>query len=480
MNKGQWSSRLVACCCLGIVLAAAIAFPSAKAISLDGFWVSDGYGLFIEIHDTKISFYETTSVSCLPARTAERMAGGKSQGEVIFKDGDDLIHIFPGGSPDALILHEDGSISNVSLHRVADKLKLCSEKMEDTPQNNYAVFWQTFAEQFALFPVYHADWDAVDRKYRPTVTSKTTPEELFATLRDMVAPFQNAHISIGAGSSLRYHGYRPESEIGRAFQQSQPPLIGDLIKKERQQTKKIIESKYAEGPLRSYCNDQVFFGMLKGKVGYLRMVSFSNYAKSGGFPAESQALDAALDDIFKASNDMKGLVIDVRLNTGGEDPLGVTIASRLTEARYLAYSKIIRNNLSGPLHFTDPQPAWVEPSSRPGFHGPIVLLIGPDTVSAGETFSMALMGRTPKINFIGENTQGVFSDVLGRKLPNGWQFGLPNEVYQTREGKSFDGPGVPPDTSVPVFPAADIESDRDRVLEEAIKQLGLAVAARQS
>ena len=471
MNKSRWS-MLAACCGLGIVFMLAIAFPSVRATSLDGFWVSDGYGFLIEIHDTKMSFYETTSVSCLPSMTAERTTPGQSKGEVIFRDGDELIHVFPGATPDALVVHADGSISNFGLRRVADKPKPCTEKMEDTPQNNYAVFWQTFAEQFALFPLYHADWDAVDRKYRPTVTATTTPDELFATLRDMVEPFQNAHISIGNGTNYHYHGFRPASEIGRALQQSPQPPIGDMIKKNRQQTKTIIESKYAEGPLRSYCNDQVYFGMLKGKIGYLRMVSFNSYAKSGGFGAESEALDAALDDIFKGSKEMKGLVIDVRLNTGGADPLGVTIASRLTASRYLAYSKVIRNNLSGPLHFTEPQPAWVEPSSRPSFRGPTVLLIGPDTVSAGETFSMAVMGRAPKINFVGENTQGVFSDVLGRRLPNGWHFGLPNEVYLTKDGKSFDGPGVPPDISVAVFPAADLDSGRDGGIEKAIQILG--------
>ncbi len=53
-----------------------------------------------------------------------------------------------------------------------------------------------------------------------------------------------------------------------------------------------------------------------------------------------------------------------------------------------------------------------------------VELISPLTIGAGETFTQALMGRTPHVTCIGENTQGVFSDVLGRSLPNGWRFGL--------------------------------------------------------
>jgi len=112
-------------------------------------------------------------------------------------------------------------------------------------------------------------------------------------------------------------------------------------------------------------------------------------------------------------------VIDVRRNSGGADPLGVEIASRLTGNRYLAYSKVTRNNPDGPLRFTARQETWVPASTRPGFRGKVVLLTGPDTISAGETFAMALMGREPHVTRIGLNTQGVFSDVLGRTLPNG-------------------------------------------------------------
>src|SRR2546426_5289147 len=71
----------------------------------------------------------------------------------------------------------------------------------------------------------------------------------------------------------------------------------------------------------------------------------------------------------------------------------------------------------------------------------------------------------------GANTQGVFSDVLGRKLPNGWSFGLPNEIYLTKDGKAFDGPGVPPDIEVPIFPAEDLANGRDSTLNKALELL---------
>ena len=81
------------------------------------------------------------------------------------------------------------------------------------------------------------------------------------------------------------------------------------------------------------------------------------------------------------------------------------------------------------------------------------------------------MGRTPHVTRIGENTQGVFSDVLGRRLPNGWRFGLPNEVFRTPEGTTFDGVGIPPDIVVPVFADEDVAAGKDPALAMALQML---------
>jgi S-formylglutathione hydrolase FrmB len=98
-------------------------------------------------------------------------------------------------------------------------------------------------------------------------------------------------------------------------------------------------------------------------------------------------------------------------------------------------------------------------------------LIGPETLSGGETFAMALMERRPTVSFVGENTQGVFSDVWGRRLPNGWTFAVPTELYLTKDGKSFDATGVPPHIRAPALTPRDVERGRDPALEAAVKAL---------
>ena len=164
------------------------------------------------------------------------------------------------------------------------------------------------------------------------------------------------------------------------------------------------------------------------------------------------------------------MIIDVRINGGGSDAWGLAIASRLTATPYVAYAKQARLDPKHRGSWTAPQPSEVRPSSRASFHGPVVELIGIHSVSAAETFTQALLKRTPKVTRIGENTQGVFSDVLGRRLPNGWTFGLPNERFVT-DGKTYDGSGIAPDIAVPVFPRADLDGRRDGALEKALELL---------
>jgi C-terminal processing protease CtpA/Prc len=205
-------------------------------------------------------------------------------------------------------------------------------------------------------------------------------------------------------------------------------------------------------------------------LGYLRILSFSGYVKDGGFAEGQAALEAALDEIF-ADPPTRGLVIDVRINFGGADPYGLAIASRLASREYLAYTKEARADALDRTRWTPGDPSLVAPSPRPGFRGPVVELIGPLTISAGETFTQALMGRVPRVLRLGEHTQGVFSDVLGRRLPNGWRFGLPNEVFRTPEGRTFDGPGIPPDLEIAVFADDDVTAGQDRALEKAVEIL---------
>ena len=87
--------------------------------------------------------------------------------------------------------------------------------------------------------------------------------------------------------------------------------------------------------------------------------------------------------------------------------------------------------------------ATVEPSAQ-RFTGKVYVLTSVETASAAEIMSLAARAM-PNVTLIGTATEGIFSDILEKKLPNGWEYGLSNEVYETMDGFDFESLGVPPD-----------------------------------
>jgi C-terminal processing protease CtpA/Prc len=197
----------------------------------------------------------------------------------------------------------------------------------------------------------------------------------------------------------------------------------------------------------------------------LRIDSFGGYTDSGAFSDDLAELNTALDTIFSQPEQPENLVIDLRLNGGGWDELGLEIASRLTDKPYLAYTGITRNDPNDPSQFTEPQSVTVQPNDKPGFLGNVTLLTSRYSTSAAESFTESLIGREDVVR-VGENTQGVFSSILEKTLPNGWKFGLGNQLYFTEEGKNFETEGIPADIQVPVFTDEDLANGRDSAIEK--------------
>lgn len=444
----------------------AVLCASAHSQSLDGVWRSQGYGYVFEIQGPESKKFEVTATTCIPGSTAQRDTATVPGREATFKtSGGDVFFIRNGGAPDHRVVHNDGSASDLRIDRVARMPSVCDRPTPDSPLDNFEVFTRTWGEHYISFDIKHADWTAIVAANRPKITSSTTPAELFDVFEAMIKPFGDAHTFIEAPDLKRDFRtlrlgtdriFKSERENFRS--KEMPAILG------------VTEKAYLQGPLVEFCNDKLQYGHINDTTGYLRILSFSGYSKGGGYAAGLTALEAALDTIF-ADPQLKALVIDVRINFGGADPYGLAIASRLAKTEYLAYTKEARADPVDRNRWTPGDPSIVRPSSRPGFRGPVVELIGPVTISAGETFTQALMGRTPHVTRIGENTQGVFSDVLVRKLPNGWLFGLPNEVFRTPEGTTFDGPGIPPDIAVPVFSTEDLAAGKDPGVAKAVEVL---------
>jgi len=262
-----------------------------------------------------------------------------------------------------------------------------------------------------------------------------------------VKPFYDSHIVISAPS------------VDGLFWGS-GKRTSNVTDEQREKLRANLIDNYALQPLVEFCNQQLAFTLLNSSVGYLNIRSFSGYSDESSFMEDMNELERSLDIIFNQSEPLKGLVIDVRANSGGSDKLGLAVAQRLATKKYAAYFK------QATIDF---YVSWVKPVSKEGYSGSIVLLTDPDTVSAGETFVMALMGRNNVTRF-GGTTRGSFSDILPRTLPNGWLVGIPNERYLDAAGNSYDQTGIVPHFSVD-FEIEATKLGRDNVLDSALSYL---------
>lgn len=451
---------------LAICLFLAAAPAQAATAFTDGVWTTTGYGYAFSMSDGQLQRYEITAISCRKSVSAERLVSSDTSarftGSTVNQDTGviDAFNFRPGSDLNQLVLNLDGSATEIHLNRADALPTACTQPQPADPVASFDIFARTFAEHYPFFAQHGVDWAAVTATHRAEIGPTTDDQALFAHFRAMLAPLQDAHVWVEAPAlGLEFSGWRPPEPKNEAT---------------RRRALEIVEKRFLTTPLAWYCNNQIAFGLLPDNIGYLLIASFENYAKDAAGPAQLAALDAALDDIFQKMPALRGLVVDIRPNGGGTEMLGLAITARLTTKPYLASNKIYRTDPADPSRFGQPQPIMVRPSPRPGFYGPMALLMGHESVSAAEAFAMALQGRQTKPIFIGENTQGVFSDVLIRHLPNGWRFGVPNEIYLTERGQAYDIVGVPPDINVPVFADADLQAERDPAITTALRILGRA------
>jgi len=423
---------------------------------LDGLWRTDGYGFAMEVRGDALQLWQVTEASCIPAYTGVRVELPANEDGIGFMlDRGVELTIRPGASAHQRKMRTEGSITDWGLERIRSLPTSCNAPTPADPVSIFDVLWTTYRENYPFNAGKGVDWDAARAAYRPLVHADTTPAQLFEILSSMIRPLHDMHTHIFAtDAGLAYHGWRPDTE-------PYTPALLDRFTK-------IVEEHDVRGPLQTWAGGRVAFADLPDDMGYLRIWEFDFGTEDAR--ADGIEMDRALDAIFTSERvaRQRGLIIDVRVSVGGHNPLGLQVASRMTQRPYVAYGVEARQPELG--QYTDRQTARVLPHRGPIYTGPVVLLTSRYTVSAHETFTQALLGRTPEVVRLGENTQGAISDHMYRLLPNGWLFSLPTQRFFTR-GVAFDGPGVPPTIRVPVLTPEELDRGEDGAFDRAVALL---------
>lgn len=410
-------------------LAATLAAAPAPA-SVDGVWRSRGYGWIVETGASHRVWHQANGRCWAePDPTlaqALRVAVLRPDGSAVFGDGAD----------------------DQSTAYVFDRLPALPDACRTPPIGDAAAVRALADLMSAHYPGFQGrgvDFEARRRAVLADLADDADAAHAFAAAQALLAGLDDPHLELEAeidgqdqglsqsqGPTLdRVHarpGDRPERDWLRAWRDG-------------------IETRILKGQGHVAANNRVFWGVNDG-VGYLAVLTMGGYD-----PEDDEAmapLDAALDQAMTAFAGTRAVIVDASNNRGGYDAVSRRIAGRFAYQPRLAYAK--RAWGSG----ESAQPVEVRPSERSRYLGPVVLLTSDITVSAGETFTLA-MRALPNVVHIGTATRGALSDQAPATLPNGWRFALPPEVYTDPEGRNLEGVGIAPSRRLELYPPAALD-----------------------
>jgi C-terminal processing protease CtpA/Prc len=166
-----------------------------------------------------------------------------------------------------------------------------------------------------------------------------------------------------------------------------------------------------------------------------------------------------------AAEGASGLILDMRGYPGIDH---YAVVQRLLSTD--AFSPVFRTNAVQPDGTSVVEEQYeLPPKTNPSWSGPVVLLVGPVTVSAAENFSMMLPpDRLTAI--VGRQSAGTNGNITGLQLTGGYWFTFTGMEVLFPDGSDFHGTGIVP--TIEVAPtAADWRDGKDPVLEAAITAL---------
>ncbi|SFF76288.1 Tricorn protease C1 domain-containing protein [Salegentibacter agarivorans] len=397
-------------------------------------WTQEGYDRILKIEDSTYSYFNIDKYDCAT------LVDGKFAGRFrIVNSTDDQLILNPGG------------IVDYRFKRTEKLPEICtkrSTKKEKSFEDNFKAFWETFDNNYAFFEERDLDWQKVYNNYLPKVQKVQTNHEFALLLKEITRKFNDGHINLEIPDSILEN--KPQSKsVENSF--TQEDIVSD------------IDSNYLK-EINSYNNGVIKWGTVQdSNIGYIRisdMNDFANYVPKeyqktikfdsiynlrkyaaeplGQFQEEINGVNRIMKKVLSDLKDNDPVIVDLRFNGGGYE----TVALELLNYFVAQDKEIIKIKARTKEGFTPAQIISLQPETQNPKK--IYLLISPVTASAAEIFALGALSYS-NIEILGTKSAGIFSEILWKKLPNGWEYSLSNEVYMDREGRAYEKEGVPVD-----------------------------------
>ncbi len=439
-----------------------------RELQVAGIWEQAGYGRIMDIDGDKLTFYYQNRNGCVRDDQASYKALRGTGRFDLNVDGDKL--------------SVNGPVANRWQFRRLDKLPAsCKSPLNGKTDAlvNFDYFWHALNDHYAFFAERGINWQQVYSQFRPRIAAATTPAAQMAVYEELLALFSDAHVSVSLdGDNAAYgSGYRgglvAEALRSPFVDPADPAAIYTLAGAHGA----VVEARLLPGskktmPAPTSAEPAMTWGKLSDGVGYLQITRLSDLESEGQGATAQQLLDQQARDIASVDKWLprilqevggsEGMVIDLRINFGGHDPVALRIASYFSNReQVIAHVHTRADSRREALRL----PAGSAPYGKP-----LRVLVGGHTASAGEVLALAFQSL-PQAKLIGEPTMGILSNALAMRLPNGGRFSLSNEIMTDSKGTVLETRGVQPAVTVPAYANMDLQVRSQTSVDVALAQL---------
>lgn len=342
----------------------------------------------------------------------------------------------------------------IELNAISKLPQTCGLELASDAVTVFESFASYMDTHYAFFDLYNVDWKMAVARARSDVFKEMSDAQLFDVLSNLLRPLKDGHIELNAEIKGEEKTFEPGlGTLGEALDRI---AARDGVDRKKLNNKMLtqywvkgVRKDILQGDGKLVANDTIQYGIVSDDIGYIAIVIEGGYADKGlSHEADDLAvLQDTLDDAISLFNttSAKSVIIDLSVNFGGYDFISREIAERFATRPSLAYTKYAADST-----LRTPFEVSITPYSGDRYVGPVILVTSNVTLSAGEMLTMALRTQ-PNVTHVGETTRGAHSDVLEKKLPNGWTLALSNEVFHDHEGNFWEDRGIPPHVPLQIF-----------------------------